>query len=253
MSDSDYRLDDRWAVVTGSTRGIGRAMAIELALAGAKVVVHGRDANSAKETCDLIDKVGGTSAVVIADLAAVAGRKALLEQTWAGREMDIWVNNAGADVLTGDAAELPFEEKLDLLWQIDVQATVDLSRGAGARMGERGGVILNVGWDQAESGMAGDSGEFFSASKGAIIDFSRSLAKSLAPHVRVNCICPGWIRTAWGEQASEYWDRRAKAESLLGRWGEPEDLARLARFLASPAASFINGQAIAVNGGRATD
>ena len=79
---------------------------------------------------------------------------------------------------------------------------------------------------------------------------SRSLAKSLAPEVRVNCLAPGWIRTEWGEQASAEWQERARRESLLGRWGEPEDVARVACFLASPAAAFINGQIIHINGGR---
>jgi 3-oxoacyl-[acyl-carrier protein] reductase len=112
------------------------------------------------------------------------------------------------------------------------------------------GVILNVGWDQAESGMEGDSGELFAAAKGAIMSFTRSLAKSLSPAVRVNCIAPGWIRTAWGEVAPDYWQQRAIKESLLKRWGEPADVASVARFLASPAASFITGQIVNVNGGR---
>ena len=119
-------------------------------------------------------------------------------------------------------------------------------------MRERGhGVILNMGWDQADTGMAGDSGEFFAAIKGAVMAATRSLAKSLAPQVRVNCIAPGWIRTEWGHQASAEWQQRAKRESLLARWGEPEDVARVACFLVSPAASFINGQIIPINGGRA--
>ena len=74
---------------------------------------------------------------------------------------------------------------------------------------------------------------------------------SKAPSVRVNCLAPGWIRTAWGETASDEWQQRAAAESLAGRWGTPEDVARAARFLASPAAEFINGQVFPVNGGRA--
>jgi 3-oxoacyl-[acyl-carrier protein] reductase len=98
--------------------------------------------------------------------------------------------------------------------------------------------------------MAGDSGELFGAAKGAVMAATRSLAKSLAPEVRVNCLAPGWIRTAWGEQASDEWQERARRESLLGRWGEPEDVARVASFLASPAAEFVNGQIIHVNGGR---
>jgi NAD(P)-dependent dehydrogenase (short-subunit alcohol dehydrogenase family) len=119
-------------------------------------------------------------------------------------------------------------------------------------MKQRGaGVILNMGWDQAETGMAGDSGEMFAAVKGAVMAATRSLAKSLAPEVRVNCLAPGWIRTEWGEHASAEWQLRARRESLLGRWGTPEDVARVACFLASPAAEFINGQVVHINGGLA--
>ena len=112
-----------------------------------------------------------------------------------------------------------------------------------------GGAILNIGWDGAGRGMAGDSGELFSAVKGAIMAFTRSLAQSLAPEVRVNCLAPGWIRTAWGDQAADSWQERARGESLRGRWGTPEDVARAARFLVSPDADFITGQVIDVNGG----
>jgi 3-oxoacyl-[acyl-carrier protein] reductase len=80
---------------------------------------------------------------------------------------------------------------------------------------------------------------------------TRSLAKTLAPTVRVNCLAPGWIRTEWGEQASAEWQQRAVQESSMKRWGEPEDVARVACFLASPAAAFITGQVIHINGGRA--
>jgi len=89
----------------------------------------------------------------------------------------------------------------------------------------------------------------FAAAKGAVAAFSRSLACSLAPEVRVNCLAPGWIKTAWGRQASESWQQRAAGASLLGRWGTPEDVARVARFLVSPAAGFLTGQTINVNGG----
>jgi 3-oxoacyl-[acyl-carrier protein] reductase len=111
------------------------------------------------------------------------------------------------------------------------------------------GVLVNVGWDGAARGMAGDSGELFATVKGAIMAFTRSLARSLAPEVRVNCVAPGWIKTAWGEQASAYWQDRARKESLLGRWGTPEDVARVVRFLVSPAAAFVTGQIVDVNGG----
>ncbi len=167
---------------------------------------------------------------------------------------DIWVNNAGADVLTGSAAQCSFDEKLELLWRVDVQGTIALSREVGRRMvasnpAGRDRSIINMGWDQAQWGMEGDSGEMFAATKGAVMAFSLSLAKSLAPHVRVNCLAPGWIQTKWGQQADEYWQRRAVGESLLQRWGTAEDVAAVACFLASPAARFITGQTWAINGG----
>jgi 3-oxoacyl-[acyl-carrier protein] reductase len=106
-----------------------------------------------------------------------------------------------------------------------------------------------MGWDQAETGMEGDSGELFAAGKGAVMAFTKSLARSLAPQVRVNCLAPGWIRTAWGSEASAQWQQRAVREAPLARWGTPEDVAATALWLASPAASFITGQVIRVNGG----
>ena len=114
---------------------------------------------------------------------------------------------------------------------------------------EAGGVILNIGWDQAERGMGGESGELFSAAKNAVMGFSRSLAVTVAPQVRVNCIAPGWIRTAWGETAPPHWQERVMQETPLRRWGEPADIARLARFLVSDDAAYLTGQVIYANGG----
>lgn len=245
-------LKGQSAVVTGSSTGIGRAIACALAEAGANVLIHARRSHVEAEQVALhVRSLGHDTRVVLADLSDPAEQDRLIREAWDWRPIDIWVNNAGTDVLTGAAAQWSFEEKLNALWQVDVVASLRLSRAAGAKMRERGhGTIINIGWDQAETGMAGDSGEFFSAVKGAVMAATRSLAKSFAPHVRVNCIAPGWIRTEWGEQASDEWQQRAKHESLLNRWGEAEDIARLACFLASPAASFVNGQIINVNGGR---
>jgi 3-oxoacyl-[acyl-carrier protein] reductase len=97
--------------------------------------------------------------------------------------------------------------------------------------------------------MEGDAGELFATTKGAIMAMTKSLAQSFAPHVRVNCIAPGWIETKWGQQTSTYWDQRAKSESLMNRWGKPQDVASAALFLCSPAASFISGHILPVNGG----
>ena len=253
MSDSNFRLDGRWALVTGSTQGIGKAIALELAAAGANLFIHGRDAQAAEEVCTSVHSLKREAVAVVTDLGEATGRRDLVDQVWRERPIDICVNNAGADVLTGKAAEWSFEQKLDQLWSVDVLATIELSRAFGERMRQRGhGAIVNIGWDQAETGMAGDSGEFFATTKGAIMSFTRSLAKSLAPQVRVNCIAPGWIRTAWGDEANDYWQQRVIDESLMRRWGEVEDIAQAVKFLASPAASFINGQILNVNGGRAS-
>ena len=111
------------------------------------------------------------------------------------------------------------------------------------------GSIVTMGWDQAETGMEGDSGELFAATKGAVMSFTRSLALSLAPTVRVNGLAPGWIKTDWGETASRTWQERVLHETPLARWGTPEDVARVACFLVSPAAEFLTGQIVRINGG----
>jgi 3-oxoacyl-[acyl-carrier protein] reductase len=254
--DDTSPLSTRTAVVTGSSSGIGRAIALELAAAGANVAVHARsNREGAEATAAKIRNLGRRSEVFLGDLAEPVMHERLVEQTWSwGSGVDIWVNNAGVDVLTGAAAKWSFHDKLDLLWRVDVAACIHLSRDVGQRMKEHASEpgaasILNIGWDQAEFGMEGDSGEMFGPIKGAVMAFTRSLAKSLAPHVRVNCVAPGWIQTAWGQDAPDYWRERAVRESLLGRWGTPEDVARAVRFLASPEAEFITGQVVAVNGG----
>jgi 2-amino-4-hydroxy-6-hydroxymethyldihydropteridine diphosphokinase len=239
------------ALVTGATSGIGRAIALELAAGGADVLVQGRSRDRAEETAAKCRTYGARAESVLADLGDEGSLLDVVEQSWRiWNGLDIWINNAGADTLTGAARKWPFEKKLQDLWAVDVRATMLLSRQVGQRMQARGsGVILTMGWDQAETGMEGDSGQLFAACKGAIMAFTKSLALSLAPQVRVNCLAPGWIRTAWGEHASKIWQDRVVRETPLGRWGMPEDVAQTARWLVSPAAAFITGQIIRVNGG----
>ncbi len=249
--NSELSLQGQTAVVTGASSGIGRAIAVALAERGADVLLHARgNQQGLAETAKMSAERGVETLCVLHDLSELAGCQALVEAAWAWRPIDIWVHNAGADVLTGAAAELDFQDKLDLLWRTDVRATIAIGRSVGERMKLQGqGVVLTIGWDQAELGMAGDSGQMFAAIKGAVMAFTRSLAKSLAPEVRVNCLAPGWVQTKWGGGASDYWRQRAEREALVGRWGEPSDIAAAAAFLASPAASFINGQVINLNGG----
>lgn len=240
------------ALVTGSTSGIGRAIAVELATAGADMFIYGRRSQArADEVTALCQSHGGRSQSLLADLRDEAACRHLAAEAWrCWNGLDIVVANAGADTLTGEAAKWPFARKLAELWAVDVQATVTLCRDLGQSMQDRGsGVIITMGWDQAETGMEGDSGQLFAAAKGAVMAFTKSLALTLAPQVRVNGLAPGWIKTAWGEQASSVWQDRACRESPLGRWGTPQDVARAARWLVSPAAAYVTGQIIRINGG----
>lgn len=240
------------AVVLGSTSGIGRALALELARAGADVIIHGRQSREAAEAvANDCRSLGVRSEVFMADLADPSAGDRLLDEAWnLWGGLDAWFQIAGVDTLTGPNAQLDFDAKLKLLWSVDVEATMRLCREVGRRMKAQGsGAIVTMGWDQAETGMEGDSGELFATTKGAVMAFTRSLALSLAPEVRVNALAPGWIKTAWGDQASEAWQERVLQETPLKRWGTPEDVARVARFLVGPGSAFLTGQIVRINGG----
>src|SRR3954463_351363 len=174
---SEASLSGQAAVVTGSSSGIGKAIAIELANAGADVLVHARsNKHAAEEVAAQVRSIGGAAVVVMADLSVLSEQDRLVETAWNWRAIDIWINNAGADVLTGGAANWAFDDKLNALWKVDVVATVRISRSVGILMRKRGhGVLLNMSWDQVESGMVGDSGQMFGAAKGAIAGATRSL------------------------------------------------------------------------------
>lgn len=245
-------LSGRRAVVSGASRGIGRAIALEFARGGADIVVHCRQAlERAQAVCEECRAFGCKAQPLVQEFSGASDWSAFVDRAWkllGG--IDVWINNAGADLLTTADAARPYSEKLRILLEVDVQSTLLLSKEVGRRMRSGGGgTIINIGWDQADQGMEGDSGELFAASKAAIMGFTRSLAVSLAPTVRVNCIAPGWIRTAWGENASPVWQQRVLDETPLARWGTPEDIAWLARFLASDQAAYITGQIIKANGG----
>ncbi len=244
-------------MVTGSSSGIGRAIALSFAEAGANVILHGRASSShLQKVVDEIHGFGVEANCLYGDFADEVNWDGFVAEAWNWKgSVDVWVNNAGGDVLTGSWKEASLESKLDYLWKADVRSTLMLSKAIGQKMAnadcDQCGAysIINIGWDQAAHGMEGDSGELFATTKGAIMSMSKSLAQSLAPNVRVNCIAPGWIQTKWGESTSDAWDQRAKSESLMGRWGQPVDIASVALFLASDSSRFVSGQIIPVNGG----
>jgi 3-oxoacyl-[acyl-carrier protein] reductase len=215
-------------------------------------LTYRRSEAAALAVADDIAARGGRAFVARADLGTRAGCEALVADA---RErlggLDVWVNNAGADVLTGDAAGWDWERKLDLLLAVDVKGTIACSYAAGAVMREQagGGAIVNMSWDHVTSGMAGADPEVFSAVKGGVLAYSKSLARALAPSVRVNVLCPGWIETAFAQDADAEFRRTVAESTPLRRWGTPADVAAAALYLASPEAAFITGQAININGG----
>jgi 3-oxoacyl-[acyl-carrier protein] reductase len=246
-------LTGRTVLVTGGSSGIGKAIALAAARAGADVAITFRaNAEGAEEVQRAIGALGRRTSALHLDLASAASladlgasaRRAL------GR-VDVGINNAGADILTGDGAALSRIEKLDRLIAVDLRGTMLASWQAAEMLGAQdgGGVIINMSWDHVLIGMAGLNPELYAAVKGGILAFSKSLARSVAPRVRVNVIAPGFIETGFGEAAGDEWRRAVVESTPLRRWGTPEDVAGAAVYLASPAAAFLTGQTILVGGG----
>jgi 3-oxoacyl-[acyl-carrier protein] reductase len=248
------RLQGKTAVVTGGSTGIGAAIARAFAAEGAEVVVnYCRSRVRAEALAAELQALGGKAAYAVqADVGEREEVARLVEESIArlGR-VDIWANIAGADILTGAGARLSDQEKLAELLRIDLLGTMEccwqvapLMKAAG------GGVILNISWDLAISGMRGRNPEMFAAVKAGITGFSKCLALSWAPEVRVNDLAPGWIATTFAqeEMTREYYEGVVVA-TPLGRFGLPQDVANAAVYLASDEAAFITGQTLKVNGG----
>ena len=240
-------------LVTGGSSGIGQAIALAAARAGADVAITYRaNAAGADQVQHAIRALGRKAAAIHLDLADAASvAKIGSASRGALGRLDVWINNAGADILTGHNATLDRVEKLDRLIAVDLRGTVLASWQAAemfARQDE-GGAIINMSWDHVLTGMAGANPQLYSAVKGGVLAFSKSLARSVAPRVRVNVIAPGFIETSFGAGADERWRRTVIEATPLQRWGTPDDVAGAAVFLASPAAAFLTGQTIFVGGG----
>jgi 3-oxoacyl-[acyl-carrier protein] reductase len=245
-------LERKNVLVTGASSGIGRAIALRCAAAGADLAITYRsNQEGADATARDIRGLGRRVEVFRTDI----GRQPEIDQLVTNlrnvfTRVDVWINNAGADILTGDAARLSRLDKLEMVLAVDLRGTVLASWAAVALMRKQGGGnIINMAWDHVSQGMAGENPAVYAAAKGGVASFSRSLARDVAPDIRVNNLAPGFIETAFGEDANPKFRQKVTQMTPLGRWGTPEDVAGAALFLASDDSAFLTGQTIMVNGG----
>jgi NAD(P)-dependent dehydrogenase (short-subunit alcohol dehydrogenase family) len=230
------------ALVTGATSGIGKAIARRLAEAGADVIVVGRDAGRGAETVAEITSAGGEGRFIGADLSDPAAIKALAEE--AG-DIDILVNNAGHSVW--GATEEFSAEAFDSMFASNVRAPFLLVAAFAPAMAAKGaGSIINIGSMAGSLGLAG--GAAYGASKAALASLTQGWTAEYSPRgVRVNAVAPGPVYTR--PEARDLFDTLG-ATTPLNRAAEPEEIAEVVAFLASPQASYVTGAIVAADGGR---
>jgi NAD(P)-dependent dehydrogenase (short-subunit alcohol dehydrogenase family) len=243
MSATQQRnLQGQKALVTGSTSGLGRAIALQLAHDGAEVIVHGRDAARGAQTVEMIRADGGSARFVAADLSDPANIERLAEETG---EIDILVNNAGFSKW-GPTADLDVAT-FDAMFAANVRAPFYLVAAFAPRMAARGnGSIINIGSMAGSLGLAG--GAAYGATKAALASLAQGWAAEFSPRgVRVNTVAAGPIYTR--PEARELFDTLG-ATTALKRAADPAEIAGVVAFLASPRASYVTGAIIAADGGR---
>ncbi|MFZ1086826.1 MAG: SDR family oxidoreductase [Terracidiphilus sp.] len=250
MSIADsFRLDGKTALVTGAAGGLGAAIAIALADAGAAVACHG-NRRSAQETCSRIRVLGHRAESFTADLSLADGAETLFSAVaGAMGAPHILVNNAGT--IHRDSAESYSTEAWMRVLQVNLNSAFRLCQLAGGEMlKRRQGKIINIA--SLLSFQGGIRVPAYAASKGGIAQMTKALANEWAPHnVQVNAIAPGYFRTenTSALQADEVRNRQILERIPAGRWGEPEDLAGPAVFLASAASDYMTGEILVVDGG----
>ncbi len=250
MSMPNLSLEGRVAIVTGGGTGIGRSIALGFAEAGADVVVASRKLANLEQVAEEIRALGRHSLAVPTDITQKADVDKMVQKTVDEfGTIDILVNNAGIDF---PALVLECrQDDWDRIINTDLRGYVFCSQAVGKRMVERKrGNIINMA---SVSSFAVDKGEgFYSIAKAGVVMLTRALAKELASYnIRVNAIAPGWIRTKMSESVGS--DPKAlkqsESEIPMGRWAEPSEIANVALFLASDAASYVTGHTLVADGG----
>ena len=245
-----FRLDGKVALVTGSASGLGAAIAVALAQAGAAVATHG-NRRAADETTAAIMEQGGQSAAFSADLGSTEGPERLFSKAAAHfGQIDILVNNAGT--IHRDAAEATTLASWQQVLQVNLTSVFQLCQLTARDILARGGVgkIINIA--SLLSFQGGIRVPAYAASKGGVAQLTKALANEWAPRgIQVNAIAPGYFATTNTEalQADETRNRQILERIPAGRWGQPEDLAGAALFLASAASDYVTGTVLTVDGG----
>lgn len=258
MIQKKGRLENRVAIVTGASRGIGRAIAIIFAREGARVVVnYRRQEGKAEEVVKIIKKAGGRAFAFQADVANRTAVYRMVESTikeFGG--VDILVNNAGLGASDASLLELK-DEDFDAMFNTNVKGVLICTQAVASHMiKNRYGKVVNISSVAGLGTSALPGNLLYAGTKGAVNVISKRIALELGPHgIYVNAIAPGLIRTdmAFGRLSPSERKRKIRSfneNSMLNRVGEPEDVANVALFLASDESNFITAQVISVDGGR---
>ena len=244
-----FRLDHKIALVTGASRGLGQAIAIALAEAGANVACHG-NTHAPDATCEAVTRAGRQAFAVTGDLSDRETARQLIKATITHfGTLDILINNAGT-IRRSQAVVYPEKDWAEVI-EVNLNSVFRLSQLAGRHMIERGsGKILNIA--SLLSFQGGITVPAYAAAKGGVAQLTKALANEWAAKgINVNAIAPGYMRTenTRALQEDETRNRQILERIPAGRWGEPSDLAGAAVFLCSAASDYVNGHVLVVDGG----